>query len=311
VEPTLTEHSLGKLHADYLRWHPAQVASKDIDPVYPVLSLLADAWDLDEEERAWLCFTHVVWYHPGSTLVGYELMPDYTWIPSSDEGLWKSGLLELPCETERRGHRPKQPLINHLLGLRKTFTESEGCRAWVDKAVGTSDDPHQRWLDLNQALTTLVGNGRWAAYKTAEMLQKICDVPVEAPDAGHRYSSGPRKGLMILEPRCPVGQTEDDIATLDMMTAMWADLLQEPDIAQVETSLCDFNSLVHGRYYLGHDIDSMQHAFLAMGDRLPKEAWEAREATFDSKFLGELNGWTGVRKDANRHYKLTGELLYV
>lgn len=311
VEPTLTEHSLGKLHADYLRWHPAQVASLDIDPMYPVLRLLADAWDLNEEERAWLCFVHVIWYHPGSTLVGYELAPDFTWIPNNDEALWKSGLLDLPCETERRGHRPKQPLINHLHGLRKTFTESGGCLSWVENALGLSNNPEQRWLDLNEALTTLVGNGRWAAYKTAEMLQKVCDVPVVAADAGHRYSSGPRKGLMILEPHCPTGQTEEDIATLDLMTGLYADLLGEPDIAQVETSLCDFNSLVHGRYYLGHDIDSMQHAFNTMGDRLPKEAWAAREATFDRKFLGELNDWTGVRKDANRHYKLTGELLYV
>lgn len=309
----MTELTTEKLQADYLRWHPAQVASKDIDPVYPVLRLLADDWDLTEEERAWLCFTHVVWYHPGSTLVGYKLMPDFTWIPTEDKALWESGLLDLPCETERRGHRPKQPLINHLHGLRETFTESGGCLDWVEKALGLSNNPKQRWLDLNEALMTLVGNGRWAAYKTAEMLQKVCDVPVEAADAGHRYSSGPRKGLEILHPGLPVGQDADTVEHLDFLTELWADKLGEPDIAQVETSLCDFNSLVHGRYYLGHDIDSMQHAWShpAIKDRLPTGAWEAREATFDRQFLGELNGWEGVRKEANRHYKTTGELLYV
>jgi len=160
---------------------------------------------------------------------------------------------------------------------------------------------------------TLDGNGRWAAYKTAEMLQKVADLPVEAPDAGHRYSSGPRKGLQWLEPDCPEGQDDATVAELDRLTEKWQELLQEPDIAQVETSLCDFNSLVKGRYYLGHDIDSMQHAFThdKIADRLPREAWAAREAVFAPELLGELNDWTGVRRDANRHYKTTGELLWI
>ena len=39
--------------------------------------------------------------------------------------------------------------------------------------------------------------------------------------------------------------------------------LGETDVALVETSLCDFNSLVGGRYYLGHDIDAMLDLGLA------------------------------------------------
>lgn len=302
---------LEKLRADYLRWHPAQVASNDIDPMYPLLRELADQWGLNMEDRAWLVFCHVIWYHPGSTLVGFQTMNELAMMPDTEEGLWASGLLDLPCETERRGHRPKQPLINHLLGLRRDLLAAGGAWEWAQRAVDGAVNPKQGWLRLNEQLMTLTGNGRWAAYKTAEMLQKVCDLPVVAADAGHRYSSGPRKGLEILHPGLPAGQSPEVVAHLDFLTEMLADQLGEPDIAQVETSLCDFNSLVHGRYYLGHDIDSMQHAFLKLGDRLPSEAWAARDAVFERQFLGEFNGWDGVRKDANQHYKKTGELLYV
>lgn len=308
----MTDWPFEKLREDYLRWHPAQVETGDIDPVYPVLRYLADAWDLDVEERAWLVFCHVVWYHPGSTLAGFRAVPDVSAMPTTADGLHNAGLLELPCETERRGHRPKQPLINHLLGLRETFLDG-GCWEWAQRAIADAETPEEGWLQLNDALTTLVGNGRWAAYKTAEMLEKVCGLPVKAADAGHRFSSGPRKGLELLEPHCPADNRPDTIGTLDLMTSLWADQLGEPDVALVETSLCDFNSLVRGRYYLGHDIDSMQAAWLnpKVAGQVPTEAWDARADTFAHEFLGEFHGWLGVRKELNPVYKKTGELIHV
>lgn len=298
-----------KLRSDYLRWHPAQVASGDIDPMYPVLRGLADRWGLDAEQRAWLVVCHVIWYHPGSTLAGFKLAPSAADLPDDAEGLAELGLLDLPCETERRGHRPKQPLINHLLDLRRRFAD-EGVWNWAQRVVSGADSPTDAWLVLNDALMSIVGNGRWASYKTAEMLQKVCDLPIVAADAGHRYSSGPRKGLELLVPNCPTGQTESEIDTLDTITGVWADALGEPDIAQVETSLCDFNSLVRGRYYLGHDIDAMLGAWRhpLVTDSIPLEAWETRGEVFEERFLGEYGGWTGVRKTANKHYMQTGVL---
>lgn len=291
---------------DYLAWHKAEVACGDIDPVYPVLRNVAETWGLDEEARAWLVFSHVVWYHTGSTFAGFRRASSPTELPRDGEGLWRSGLLELPCETERRGHRPKQPLINHLLGLRAAMPD--GAWTWAQEAISAASSPTEGWVQLNDALVGLVGNGRWAAYKTAEMLQKVCDLPVAAADAGHKHSSGPRKGLALLHPNIPAFNDPLSIVELDLMTEELALELDEPDIAQVETSLCDFNSLAKGRYYLGHDIDSMQHALLSVSGS-PIEAWEAREAVFDQKYLGEFGGWQGVRKDLNRRYVRTGEFL--
>src|SRR5699024_10612347 len=96
------EPTLEKLREDYPRWHAAEVASCEIDPVYPVLRNLADAWGLDFEQRAWLVFCHVIWYHPGSTLAGFQIAPTPAALPDTEDGLWASGLLTLPCGTERR-----------------------------------------------------------------------------------------------------------------------------------------------------------------------------------------------------------------
>lgn len=303
-------HSPEKLREDYFRWHPAQVATDDIDPVYPVLRTVADLSAFDDERRAWMVFCHVVYYYPGSTFAAQRRMPYLDDMPDSADGLAEAGLLSLPTGTERRGHRPKQPLIDHLLGLRESMPD--GAWAWA-QAAAVGSTPEERWTALSEALVGLRGNGRWAAYKTAEMLQKVCGLSVAAPDAGHRHSSGPRKGLELLEPHCPTGNTARDIEELDALTELWADVLQEADIAQVETSLCDFNSLVRGRYYLGHDIDSMLEAFRnpRVASAVPTEAWEARSEVFGSRFLGEHKDWDGVRRELKNVYKTQGVMVHV
>lgn len=299
----MSETDFKKFRQDYPKWHRLQVETDDIDPVYPVLKATADALGLDAEQRAWLVICHVIWYHPGSTFAGFEKLPSISDMPTHGLDLWELGLLEIPTGTERRGHRPKQPLIDHLLGLPKSMPD--GVWSWAEgSAVG--DTPEARWTALIDALLKIQGNGRWAAYKTAEMLQKVCGLDIQAPDAGHKFSSGPRKGLRLLDPDTPEDNSRDSIEYLDFVTETWAEILQEPDIAQVETSLCDFNSLVGGRYYLGHDIDSMLAAWNhpTVGQYVPEAAWAARRETFSEEFLGEVGNWAGVRRELKNGYKL-------
>lgn len=279
---------------DYREWHHLQVSTGDIDPVYPVLGWLGDTWRLDQEQLAWLCVCHVVYYHTGSTLTLFQRYSLPSELPHTFEGLEAAGLLTLPCTTERRAHRDQRQLAKHLLELRNVLADDPlgwlGARGWG-------------WAELNARITELHGNGRWASYKLAEMLQKVAHVPTAATDAGHRYSSGPRKGLARLYDELPEGNGPEDIAELDALTAGLQAWVGEEDVAQIETSLCDFNSLCKGGYYLGHDIDSMQEVLLSPRVSPGEEVWTARAASFGMELLGEHNGWTGVRRELKRTYK--------
>lgn len=290
---------------DYTQWHAAQVSSGDIDPVYPVLERVADAWDLDLEQRAWLVVLHVTWYQPGATLAAFAAAPTPRALPASFDGLESAGMLGWPTGVERRGHRSRAVLARYLLTLRDVFRDGVG-------PVYGYDPSAMPWDRLNARIAAVPGNGRWAAYKTAEMLQKVAGWPTQATDAGHRYSSGPRKGLAVLLPGVPAqgAQSPAAIARLDAMTDDLARRLGETDVAQVETSLCDFYSLYKGGYYLGHDIDSMLASFRhpALAPLIPPEAFDARAASFDPRFLGEVEGWDGVRTGLKRRYAETGQL---
>ena len=73
-------------------------------------------------------------------------------------------------------------------------------------------------------------------------------------------------------------------------------------IETAETSLCDFNSLRKGKYYSGIDIDHMQEDLLKTPSLYTDLAFEGRRRMIPNEYLGELNGWDGVRKEKKKEY---------
>ncbi|MGH8921209.1 MAG: hypothetical protein ACRDZY_13105, partial [Acidimicrobiales bacterium] len=57
-----------RLRADYVRWHHLQVATRDVDPTYPVLAGVVRRLALGADAAAWLVLLHVAYYHLGSAL---------------------------------------------------------------------------------------------------------------------------------------------------------------------------------------------------------------------------------------------------
>jgi hypothetical protein len=279
---------------DYVRWHHLQVHTRDIDPVYPVLRRLVGRLQLTWEQAAWLVLLHVAYYHLGSALAAFAAVPKPG--PPTDR------LLRLPTGTERRGHRVPDNLRTHWLSLLAAFDAAGGISPWL-LARGTA------WGDLNDQITTVAGNGRWAAYKTAELAQKVLDVPTTVADAGHANSTGPRQGLALLHD-IPDGNSPAVIARLDTLTRQLARRLGEDDIGQVETSLCDFHSLVGGGYYLGHDIDAMAEQLVKVPSDLTPVAFDARGASLPARYLAEQTGRPlAVDRDRKRVYQRTGRIL--
>jgi hypothetical protein len=181
---------------------------------------------------------------------------------------------------------------------------------WLDLPTG---DQRDNWRRCFTDLQMPEFNGRWAAYKTSELLQKVLAWPVEPTDAGHEHSTGPLQGLLTLDPTLqgqPVGVLDD--VTEELRIDIEDHLSRPTDVAEVETILCDWHSLLDGRYYVGHDIDQMQTAgnlclseFVGDPAVPPTRALinNARKGAFEGRWLGEESGWRGVRKDLRGLYR--------
>ncbi|WP_144312100.1 ADDT family thymidine hypermodification transferase [Actinopolyspora erythraea] len=295
---------------DYEAFHEHATATGDFDPVYPVLAQIADDNGWGVEHTLWACLVYVAYYDLGSALRVVAEAPEPT-IPRGE-------LLRLPCATERRAHRDPRQLARHLTGVVEAANHHGGLLAWLTDGI-RDVEAWQRYPAAFAHLQTLHGNGRWAAYKTCELLAFVL-APFGAgfadlcpTDMGHAHSSGPRQGLALLHPDLPQGNSRGEVAALNEISArlvaqlgragLWA------PISVVETTLCDFHALAAGRYYVGHDIDQMQGQLTRTPSALTEAAFAAREAVLPPCYLGELCGWQGVDKARRGVYASDGRLL--
>ena len=275
---------------DYLDFHKAQMLSQDIDPVYPVLKYTLDSLQLSTDDKIWAILCYVAFYQIGSGFKTFEQCPKPE-VPYAS--------LTLPCETERRNHRVQERLKKHFESIVDVYFWSGSLESYFTK--GFDNDSKTNWLVVNERLMKLWGNGRWAGYKTAEIFMKVLDFDVEPTDMGHNGASGSRRGLELLFDNVPTGNTENEIWKLDKLSEQLVQTMNNrgyhATLETAETSLCDFNSKTKGRYYTGIDIDKMQIAIKEVPSKYTDLLFEARKGTLPNDFLGELNGWDGVRKD--------------
>lgn len=227
------------LVARYKEWHWAQVRTGDLDPMYPWLRAYTGLTGCDKQEAAALTLTYLTWYHAGSGVRAWQSAGRQ--LPNPDR------VPHLPTGTERRAHRSRTQLLAHI----------------TDLTAQVGDDPHgwltgaSTWQAATDRFMGVHGNGRWAAYKGCDLATKVHDAPWTAPDAGHAYSTGPRKCLALLGVDDPGGNSPEVIAHLDAATAELSDIVGDPDLSQIETSLCDFRSYLKGRHPLGHDVHGL------------------------------------------------------
>jgi hypothetical protein len=286
--------------ANFAREH---VASRDIDPVYPVARYLQRTFG--RERALWHSLVYVAYYNIASCETAFDALSNWLWadVPVNE------ALLKLPTGTERRNLRTAQRMMVHLSSLAEC-SELGGFDRWLREGLGP--DAYANWNLLDERLQTPWGNGRWASYKTREVLWKVNDFPLAAPDTGMANSSGPRDGLAVIFPQSAewTGNDPNTIGQLEALAWWLRDELQvrwevNLPIEELETVLCDYHALVEGRYYVGHDIDQMleQTTNDGVGREARERILEARAATLPHAYLGELNGWWGVDSDRKRTYR--------
>lgn len=281
---------------DYARFHKLALETWDVDPTYPVLNHIADELGLSLEDRIRLVMRFVAYYHIGSGLAAFTGQGPV-----------------LPCATERRGHRDPRKLVRHLNALEELEAQPGGWTAWLNVAVESQVSRQAAWGALNRRIMEIYGNGRWAAYKTSEILWKVCGFKVEATDMGHAYSTGPRHGLDLLIPNLPQGNSAEGVRVLDEASERICTRLRSESLVasveEVETTLCDFHALHAGRYYVGHDIDQMLRQLLDVQSNLTTTALRARLHTLPHAYLGEIHGWTGPDVGRKQIYRKTGKVV--
>jgi hypothetical protein len=286
-----------KLFDDFRQFCDPYIRCSDIDPVYPVLKKVHELRGLDPKgnEAIWHTFLYFVWYHLGSAetvrsqypRIGYNLK-----------------LGKLDTGIERRGFRGEVGavkaclLIDHVVGY---------LNAWFL----SFDDFLQScttWQAMFNAVMLFPQCGTWAAYKWCDLMKNIHGYLISAPNIGYGGGgehAGPIPGMVQL-----TGENWKECAfNINLQQELYQICLDAGipfnGMEQMETALCDFNSMTHGRYYIGHDIDKQMENVTTAGEIY----WKARSHVFPEWALGECRGYYGVRKNLLTFYQRTGKIF--
>lgn len=279
------------LFPDILEFGKGHIKSKDIDPVYPVLREFYDSLDWNEETRLWFTELYLAYYHLGSAVRAFELFP----VPLANVS---NVLNAFPTATERRGLRGGK-IVTHLTSYTSLVREKGSQKAFIQNGWNTHELYNYEvfWI-TNQ---NVWGNGRWSTFKCAELLQQVHNYSIKAPDMRLQFCSGPKDGLCKMFGL----RSTTSVSLMNRCAEVLREEFLEHDLyvswEQLETILCDFNSLCNGHYYVGHDIDQMQEQ-LSQDSPLVRVFYSARLATLPNEYLGEVNGWSGVDKERKKVY---------
>jgi hypothetical protein len=259
------------------------LATQDEDPFYPVLAHVGQTL-ANDEERLWLSFLFVAYCHLGSAWRAFHTTRTPAPLPLVAER-W-------PFYTDRRGLRGGK--LRYHVQSYLAYVTAPGQRAWL--RAGWSTDPRQNYHQFWRQAQCVWGNGRWAAFKWAEVLKKVHGWPLAAPDMRLQTSTGPQAGLSHLyglPARVSLGMLDRYSRHLHAHLAAAA---LPVDWETLETLLCNWHSLVRGRYYVGCDIDAQQEEIASVPPAMQAPLWAARRAVLPAAVLGEVQGWSGVRK---------------
>lgn len=302
----VAKKSRPELFNDFCKYSNYSMDSWDIDPMYPVLKTYFYEIDkLDRETALWRTLLYVTFYHIGSA--------ERVWTAFSKPEHLPLGFVNqdaFPTGIERRRFRANTDLalkfVNDMMHAAKGDLV-----AWVEDATNEGGETGWQTVREKWSKSGVQQAGDWSSYKWADLLKNVHGYEITAPDVGtggNRLMAGPIPAMVRLTNRSWNDCATDLTIQNNLYEAAVDNGVRYDGLDQMETCLCDFNSLCRGSYYVGNDIDMQMEHF----KHLPQThgLWQARLRVFKSKYLGELHGWWGVRKDLKSIYRDTGVIIH-
>ena len=283
--------------SNFARFGGAMILSGDIDPQFWILRYMYKKLKLDRNTALWWTCVYLLYYHLGSAVQAWKRYPEPCFIRKKD---WSR---DLPYFKQRRCFRGNEYARDQINTIVKV--SNGDLASWIDNLVDNNSE--ESWTRIREAMSELPYHGPWSSYKFCDMMKFVHSYPITAPDIGTKpgATAGPIAGLNSLTgldwKRC----ANDNQLHRDLLQ-MTIDLGAPVNgLDQLESMLCDYQSLINGKYYVGHDIDRDQAQLELERRRDPvlDILWGARRHIFDERLLGEVGGWSGVRSHLNKVYK--------
>ena len=306
------------------RWEHYKLCQKkyievgDCDPAYPILKYIANKHNLSIEERFWLAFLYSACYSSPTAWAMFNTMPKYNNITEFKLikwwGTYKPYLLF--C-TDRAKVKNFDKLVPMLLSYKKLIGEDQ--QRMFQNLKGNI--PEETYEKVYKYLGNIYYVGRFSLFLITEIINVLTDFPMTPNSLDLSNAESCRNGLCYaigadnwIHFHGKEGKNWKGLTTeqYDYLYKILNRLVKESKVEypnlnisywNVETTLCAYKKYYWKSRYIGYYIDRQQTGLIAMERKMPELTkdwnlfWEARKATLDNRYLGELHNWVGIRKE--------------
>lgn len=254
----------------------------------------------DERDMMWLIGCYGA-HH--CAMPAYEVWYNFDWRralaePKKLRAWLKEHWHALPVRREMRSHR----MLDKRWKCLMDFAEFTRAKRFLRKHNPTFDD---MWTDSQKCIKFY---GRYMSIKVLELMHRSIrpDMPSYDIRAAHAWS--PRAAMGLLYPKQAYWLADrkrndvDTVMHVEEYGSRIYDDLHDHGIAvspfELQGLLCNYKEMLYGRFYpgAGHDED-MEYMRVYAQDFDSKPWWTTRKRIFNHKYLGEIAGWDGLRKD--------------
>lgn len=299
---------------EYIHYHVDSSRALDIDPQVEALQYLCQRFELNREQRCWLCFLFSTNYCVATTYFMYNEFPDFATV---DEGRlerwWVANRPKLIFQTDRAWIRSRNQFCDVFRSYRSLICHYSPAMRQYDAlvvAIG-SGTPEERYAHLLKNFNVLLF-GRFTMFLYTELLHNIVQLPIGVRfDLSEAESS--RNGLVFalgMENTAYTGRTGKGLpdTTMHVLNEGLHYIAERINVLpinprhktlwSIETTLCAYKKhKLNNRRWVGYYIERMRKEVTKLEATTAKNVgggiswrplWEFRRETYNSKYLKEL-----------------------
>lgn len=237
------------------------LSTQDLDPIYVALYRVKNEWG-EQTLARWL-LAYWCFYHAGVACWLAQYRGPRYWAHFK-----QADVERFPRSAERRHFRGYSS-ANTIEWFHQNLTPIKLYRTLQDC---------QSYDDVAEVCSGLPLFGPWITFKIADMLERVCDVPIEFDEAVLNMYRDPQQGAsLVMTGRIDTTPKPEHLhdavhhmqERLGNLFAPPLDNRRRVGLQEIETVLCKFKSYWKGNYYVGKDIKEIRHGILKFAQHAP------------------------------------------
>ena len=300
-----------------------------VPAIHPItLMRYTEKRDLTKDDLVRMAYINSMTYCEISTIYVFEELNKDFYNKQIVSSFWEANKDKIIFNSARKWVRRK----NMFCRLVNDFNAIFGREPYAKLLRICKYTPEQNYALIKKYLGNIKDCGRFAQDLFLEMLLKyskagIIDIKLTEPfELDWSKDANMTSGLLNIIYEDEMANEFDKTEKIDKQTQarLYDELLviqdeikkeypeQDNSLQSFMTKICSFRNLFKNQRYGGYHHDRQLENINKYRENYPekKELWdellEDRKVLFDKKLLGELNGWSGIRKEMKKIWRTKG-----